>query len=253
MAGSRGDQQRAMLVAICPPDLLEAPEVEPFDQAWARSVYEEIRPLAGRGLQAELLSCELREEISGYLAISVAVPSRAANVRVGDVVCAGFAAVRRGNGTLSIRPRLYRKKCTNGQIVHLGDGEDTIESLASIGPAVRACFSATTFENAVDRFRVAARTKLESPALLLSRAGASTSWDDRVRTAYAGERDPTVWGLINAVTARARSETHLERRFDLEADTERILRAIGAGAIGRRHPRTVATQSAGRMPIPSAS
>lgn len=204
-------------------DLLEA--LQPFDPdwTWVREVHAAMsaHPHARTGLR--LLRCE-RGLDDAWTAIAVLDQLQHADVRRGDGVCAGFLAQRDEQG-LAVYPRVFRQVCSNGAIAARVIQVDVRAAGAGVGEAVALCLSGETFSSVLKSLRAAAALPVDDQLGLLARSGLDV--DPRVVLGAREERDGTVWGLVNALTALARRAPDLRERVRLERQTENILRAAG--------------------------
>jgi hypothetical protein len=179
-----------------------------------------------RAMQLQLTVCSLETGERGDEHMLLSVYSRAltAEVQVNDEVSAGVLVALHGDPgmggyQLEVLPRVYRKVCQNGAIVFLRNaparkldlswllGSEALEPLAhELEHTIRACFDAKAFEAAVNSFRQSANEPLEDRGLedsLMDQLGPSVG--KAVRQRYRTGGMFTRWGLLNAVTAEART------------------------------------------------
>lgn len=179
-----------------------------------------------RVLQLRLTVCSIEKDDRGAerLLLGVYSPSLTADVRVNDPVSAGVLVAlhsERGGGScrLEVVPRVYRKICQNGAIVFVEDaparevpqgvlwGSEALEPLvAELEPMISACLDEKAFALAVSSFRRSAAEPIEDTALAASLGGRLSPEVERaVLARYRTGGDFTRWGLLNAVTAEART------------------------------------------------
>lgn len=218
------------------PDLLE---VLPGWHSMRESVAELRSALEGRcaaGERIELTHCEWVPD--RYVAIAGVQPSMRGTVRLGDQICGGFALYGEDGETPRLLPRILRVVCSNGAMVLGGYREDLLARGMDIREGVALCLGGAPLRE----FTGAARSLA---ALPIADAG---EWladveDGRQRTAalaeFARARDPSAWGLVNAITASARAIEDLPRRFRSEEAAGRLVeRLLGSGRRGPvRHAR----------------
>src|SRR5262249_47016490 len=117
--------------------------------------------------------------------------------------------------------------CANGAIAAGLIQIDVRKEGVEVGDAGRTCLSGETFAGTVTRFQVAARLAVRDEVRMLVRARLRRAPKDVL--AAREDRDPTVWGLVNALTALARGASSLPERVRLERQVENILQAAGIG------------------------
>jgi len=226
------------------PDLLEVLESGHPDREWVVGVESELRTLSERS-EIRLLACEFRPGPDGFLAIAATSPSLCAEVRRGDQVMAGFAALRDREQPLRVVSRIFREVCANGSIV--STREEQLEGAASltVPQRVRQCFERDRFLASVAVLRQAAAESVADPEEMMERMS-----DEMMRLGRRGpefyelmkevsaarwreEEDRTLYGLLNAVTATARDLPDFRDRLDLEE----LGGALARLAPGPRHRR----------------
>jgi len=207
------------------PDLLQVlPNGDP-DRPWLQATAAVLTSLQGRGRDLHLVECQRRTGPDGCIALAVVDRTLTKPVRKDDCVNAGFAALRQEGSAPIVWPRIYRKVCTNGAILYVGDGEQHEVTAETLPDAVLACMSGRNFDPAVERMRRAAEFAVPDPALVLARAR-PVAPPAEIVAEFRRAGDRTGWGLLNAATALARAERVLPRRLAREQDAERILRAV---------------------------
>jgi hypothetical protein len=205
------------------PDLLAELRSDPGADAWVC----ELAAALDRRPGLRLSHCEREPGDGGHVAIAIVDASCTTAVRAGDLQCGGLAAVRMPGGNVEILPRLYRRICTNGAVVFERTGSDLLREAGSVRAAVDACLSPATTGAAFALLNAAARTPVADPIALLRRALAPAT----AAAAWAGreDRDPTVFGVVNALTAHARREPSFVRRLAIERGAARILAGLTGG------------------------
>lgn len=156
-----------------------------------------------------------------------------------------------GKGGLTVKPFLLDKVCNNGTIletalrtVHLG-GQNEVGYLSQesveadsraiwlkVRDLVRAVFDREQFREVVERFRATGELRLKDPVAAVDTVVKDYGMSDDDRQAILNElispsdnRDPgrTIFGLLSAVTARAKDYEDPERRSAIEAAAGQIL------------------------------
>lgn len=215
------------------PDLLEALPRGAADRGWLEALRDVIRAHGG-GTPSLLLACcdhDADDAVGGgTLSIAAVHPRLSAPVRFNDVVQAGFVIGSPRVGEVSIAPRLFRVRCTNGAITDHGTGAEERCDPLLVGKAAEACLSGAFFEGEMALLRQAAEVTVEHPESLLQQARTLSQWSE-VREEHELAADPSAWGLINAVTATARSAPTWAERLRREGDVADIL------ALLARRPR----------------
>jgi hypothetical protein len=178
-----------------------------------------------QALQPRLSVCSIEKGAGGdeHLLLSVYSPRLTADIGVNDTVAAGVLVALHGEPggvqcRLEVLPRLYRKICQNGAIVSSGVApgyELNLQRLLrskSLKPlthalvrAIRACFDPKGFEAAVNSFQRSASEPIDAGSAHLLVGGLSPEVRQAVLQRFSAEGDFTRWGLLNAVTAEART------------------------------------------------
>lgn len=215
------------------PDLLAQLPVGDEDREWVKTVHEVMRERRVRGTRVGLLQCQ-REDEGAWTGIAVIDPHQSGSVRPGDLVYGGFVALRDDEG-LAVFPRIFRQVCRNGLVVGTVLSTDVVGQHADLRSALQACLSREHFDATVQRLQFAAQMPVADEIGLLRQARVR-ALPREVLDAHE-ERDPTVYGVINAVTALARQADTLHRRVELERAAGRILQTVGVGA--RLPPRRI--------------
>ncbi len=198
------------------------------DWSWLQQVAATVTEMATAARPLTLIDCEHTPGEAGSCMVLLHDPAVAAAIRVNDTVTAGVALLRAPNAELMVMPRLFRKVCSNGAVLDLGNGiEDDVAPWA-VGDAVRACLGVDANERVFARLRAAAATAAD-PDDLLARATLATPSDD-VAAEWRAGHDRSVFGAINAATGLAHAERDPRRRLELERDAERLLAAAESRA-----------------------
>jgi hypothetical protein len=240
---SRGDLPESLLERMLkpllkdyhlqsPPELLSSlraagPPGEMNNLMWrvasaTKAAFDALR----RVMELRLTICSLEKTDRGDedLLLGVYSPSLTADVRVNDPVSAGVMVAlhtERGGGgcRLEVVPRVYRKVCQNGTIVFVENAparefaqallwkSEALELLMpELARMIHACLDANGFALTVSGFRRAAAEPLDDAALGASLGGhLSPEVERAVLTRYRASGEFTRWGLLNAVTAEART------------------------------------------------
>jgi hypothetical protein len=178
-----------------------------------------------RGLELRITACSLEAEPQRreHLLLGVYSPTLVAEVRANDCVAAGALVALSGEPghgyRLEVLPRVYRKICQNGLILFEGtaparaldprlllEGEAPEPLARAIEQLLRDCFNEREFGMAIDRFREGASEPVDPGDLadsLSDRLGPEI--EQSVHERFIADRDFTRWGLVNAVTAEART------------------------------------------------
>lgn len=187
-------------------------------------------------------SCNITENKFYLKAITHKVQGE---VKKGDVVMAGIiiSNSETGNGSLAVKPLIYRLVCSNGAIAddysmrkyHVGRGADTNqiefsnETLRADDKAfwlkvrdlVKFSLSQTTFEKIVESMRVSTTKTIDNPTKALELVTKKFSFNqfesDNVLAHLIQGGDLTSWGLGNAVTRMAQDHESYDRSTELES------------------------------------
>jgi hypothetical protein len=152
-------------------------------------------------------------------------------VRRKDSVQAGVA-VMASRTDIFVHPYTFRQVCRNGAVmsqtldsvqierVPLDAPSDVVENvLVEVREAVRRCTAPEVFSNVVDRLMTAADTRA-SVVLQVLMAAPHSSLVAHMLDSIVGDRsldrDPTAYGLMNAITRAARDEPDPQVRWELE-------------------------------------
>jgi hypothetical protein len=210
--------------APAPDDLLEALPPHDRDRPWVESVFRSLEQLSEH-TDVRLLVCDRRPGPDGFMAIAVTADDPRGEVRPGDEVQAGCAAVRRGEGHVRVMTRVFRVVCDNGSIVSAFDGEETSRESDDVAVAVLDCFDPIRFETILARLQLAAGTGVPDVRPMLDEMG--YVWErglmDRLLAeidAYA-RRKASYYDLMNILTDAAK-RLDFPERFDLEEEAGRI-------------------------------
>jgi hypothetical protein len=149
-------------------------------------------------------------------------------VRPQDRVQGGVALKATGQ-EVWVHPYIFRLVCKNGAIMARATQTRHIENLdlltheeaaGAIREAMRDCCVEEAFKEAAERMRSIADRQIDHTITMLSRFGRGQDLPPAVVRAimdqFFRERDPSPYGLMNAVTAVARETRDPERRWRLE-------------------------------------
>jgi hypothetical protein len=143
------------------------------------------------------------------------------------------------DGDLWLHPYLFRQVCRNGAIMAQAIDSVRVEHFDTLSPevaesalreAVAVCSAEHVFAESMDKVRSAAEADADimlnmMPMLTQLQKGGMGRVLAQVLEAFWSERDPTRYGLMNAVTSVARETRDPEDRWRLEE----LGGAIGAG------------------------
>lgn len=203
---------------------------------------ELLRTISERAHECEML--RISKSSSGDLDFDIGIATHRASIRKGDVVQAGFRVRNSevGRASTIVRPSIWRLECKNVMMVPETIAPDVAARHAGgrlqLGPVVDysnkrieaevrtvvdEALEAPWFSSIVERLRVLASIKIDVDGpteILEKRIEAVLKSDDNmtgeiVRTLLTGG-DFTAWGLLNAITATARTVTDDELRYRLE-------------------------------------
>jgi hypothetical protein len=157
-------------------------------------------------------------------------------------------AIRVTGETIVVHPYLFRQVCQNGAILAWAVDSRRIDRVKSrstlaqvsmvltdVGLAVQACSEELVLHQAADRMRLAAEREANVVLQLmpmLSRMPQRLVGDllDRITSRFEGQRDRSVYGLMNAVTSVARDTRDPDIRWRLEE--------LGGGVPAEPRPKT---------------
>ena len=191
---------------------------------------------------ANIESCEITDNKIYIKAITHQVQ---AEVVKGDVVSAGIiiSNSETGNGSLSIKPLVYRLVCSNGAIVddlamrkyHAGRqnemeqiefSNETIKAddkafWLKVKDLVKYSLNSVTFEQIVDRMRESTERKIIEPTkaieMVTKKFGLNIHEENDVLNHLIKGADLSSWGLGNAVTRMAQDVDSYDRSTELES------------------------------------
>jgi len=198
-------------------------------------------------VQEELIAAEgaashCREDACG-LFLWARLPAEA-EVRPDDIVGSGIAVAAHG-ATIQVRHHVLRRVCRNGAImpqvdrcqdirrVGLAASNDAIaEVTQQLRAAVRLCASVDGFNATLSKITRTTQRQADLQRDLLRRLPHIPSprrhhARSEIVDRFIRERDPSVFGLLNAVTSLARDERDLGLRWRLEE----LAGAIACGAV----------------------
>lgn len=206
--------------AARPPCLLEAcPEGHP-DHEWLVQAHAALGDTQALG--TELQACEAEPGPDAPFTLVATAWRTRGEVRRDDVVQAGFVLQRTPDSALRLQPRLFRISCANGAVAPAGVGEAHEIAPSDLRAAISDMLSHRKLEAEVARLALAAARTVEDPVEALLRARTASNAAQVLREFERG-RDPSYWGLINAITAVARATPDWHRRIEQERDAGGIL------------------------------
>lgn len=201
-------------------------------------LFEHVRDtLLELGVPIEVDLCEHREGDTWFAVLS---PRLGRDLGRDDRICAGLCVSWSETGRFEsfATERLFRVACSNGTLVECEQGQ-TVRGKAlsarsrrsSVDAVIARSFAGPGLDLDVARLEHTLQQMLPSPyeALLhmLSEGVIDEPERDRIQRAFSEANDPTVYGLINAVTAvarRLRTTDDWRRSFHLERLGGEILR-----------------------------
>jgi len=204
--------------------------------------------LGGMGVdQDNILSCSITDR---KMYLKLVTPRLEGDVGKGDIVQAGIEVTNSevGQGSLSVRPLIYRLVCLNGAVMaaggvkktHIGASQIGDESngweiysdetmkiadkafFAQVGDVVEHTLSKEVFNMKLDQIRAANTDEItvEIPKAveeLASTYRLSETESDMVLNNFIASKNMTTWGMANAVTLTSQSEdVSYERATELE-------------------------------------
>lgn len=202
-------------------------------------------PIIGEMPDAHYESCQITDD---YMYIKVVNPRVTAEVVPGDIVQAGvvISNSETGQGSVCVRPLIYRLVCTNGAVVnaarirrnHIGRISSTDENffiysqetlaaddkafILKVQDTVRACVNEARFAQIVDKMRESTEARLDTrdlPGVVkLASANFDISEEESggVLQRFLEGRDYTLYGLGNAVTRYSQDVESYDRATKLE-------------------------------------
>ncbi len=206
-----------------PTDLLTALAADDPDRGWLAETALSARQLRADGARLDLIACDHTPGPDGECCVVFVDRARQAAVRVDDDVQAGVAILRSPATGLCVMPRVFRKVCSNGAVLDLGNREATVVEWHEVDDAIRACLAPERFADAVARFRWATTVEIDDIAAFARVAGTVTAGAHLVRR--AGETERSLFAVLNAATERAHLDLRWSARLDRERDAERLLAA----------------------------
>ncbi len=178
----------------------------------------------------------------GDLLFARAVMPRAVELRPGDAIHGGVA-LRTHDTEILVHPYTHRVVCTNGAIAVFTTATRVVERVEVAAPtvainavlddlrvAVRECAAPRALDAAVGAMRQAAQREADvmlqlMPVLPHMPPGMRASILRQIIRRFEAEHDPSVFGLVNAVTSVARDTSDPETRWRLEE--------LGGGMLAR--------------------
>lgn len=212
----------------------------PFDNF---TVMESFLPVMRNFADVEVRSLSLTET---KMYVQIVFPGMNAEVRPGDVVQAGITLSNSevGYGAVDISTLVWRQICSNGLVgqslvsrYHVGKRiqEDAMEMNIFKHDTVRAeieafrlrlrdvfehALTTDVFEAQVRKFREIAEDRIDNPIRAVenvtSRFGLSETEREGTMANLITEGDTTRWGLVNSITALAKSIDNRDRQYQIE-------------------------------------
>jgi hypothetical protein len=176
----------------------------------------------------------------------IVIPSIRAEVRPGDIVQAGIVLSNSevGYGAIDVSRIIWRLQCLNGLVgqsllnrYHIGkkvtniDGEmnifkhDTLLAEVEtfklqLRDVLEHSLTQAFFDAEVNKLREAAEDKITNPVRVVEnvtkRFGFSDKEGEGIVTGLIAEGDATRWGLVNSITALAKSIDNRDRQYQVE-------------------------------------
>lgn len=212
----------------------------PFDNY---TVMEAFLPIMKNFRDIKVASLSLTET---KMYLQIIFPSLSAEVKVGDVVQAGVTLSNSevGYGAVDVSTLIWRLSCTNGLVgqslvsrYHVGKRIDEnaeglniykrdtlIAELQSFKLRLRDIFehalTQDVFEKQVNQIRAIANERIVNPVRVVEnvtkRFGLSEKENEGVMANLITEGDDSRWGLVNSITALAKSIDNRDRQFQIE-------------------------------------
>lgn len=148
----------------------------------------------------------------GEFHVTAYAPGIASEVSVGDYVYAGFFLAHAPEGATEAGVRIYRVACSNGALTDEHEGQ-RIEFASTrppadwkrrLGAVVARSFDGGCLDDQARRFRATLQEMLSTPYeyLLHLRAQRLITDDEQeqIQREFDRAKDPTLFGLVNAVT-----------------------------------------------------
>jgi len=195
-------------------------------------------------IDVRLLACEHEEGPGGFVAIAACAPRMRLEVLPDDPMQVGFVVLRRDDRPVRAWPRLMREVCDNGSIVCFAEFEPH-EGETGMADAIRRFLTPATYETAIAVLRETRDVRVDDPAQYFDEliriddlALPLGDYVDSIEDRFYDDRDESLYGLFNAVTATARDIEDWRDRLSLEEIAGRIAwlhrpeqRREGAGAL----------------------
>jgi hypothetical protein len=200
----------------------------------ARGFAREVLREAERGLDALPVGPVVVQHAAfdgqGYY-VTVFAPGVAAEVGAGDFVYGGMSVAHDPEGTTEVAPRIYRVACGNGSLAEEGEGRrlefasarPPLRWKAKLREVVEQSFSGGCVDEETRHLRRALAEVLPTPYEHLIHLEAQGLVDDmersRIQREFDLSDDPTLYGLMNAITRIAhvhRNHAQWRRALALE-------------------------------------
>ena len=226
------------------PDLLQELPAGHGDSGWVASIHETLLELRER-IHIQLLACEYVPSPHGFLCIAATSASVNGEVCLGDVVRAGFVALR-ARGTVRVAPRVFRVIGGSGTLDVIE--EETLGS-DRVAETVRDSFEAARFSRVVQALSETTIARgvpfdelLEALADRYGEPGDSgVSWMRDAVDALDALEHPRLWDQINALNEVARDLEDWRDRLELEAVAGSLAR-LQHPPLRRRAPALALTE-----------
>ena len=197
----------------------------------------DLLPLFGDVVGDEALRVEALDFEEDYSHLRVIFPHQVAEPKPGDVVMTGINLSNSETGmrAVHIDAVVFRLVCRNGLVQAESSGKTTIRHVGQIDRLKDSLATAVRDANQkahrlLERFRIAAGVRISDPRAALERfASDGTLTQEQLQLAIAAfilEPDPTVYGLVNAVTRAAQQEPTFERRYLMERQGTALLNRL---------------------------
>lgn len=228
------------------PCLLERLPPGSPERGWLGETHEAMQETASGRARIQLDACDAEPGPRRPIVVSFCARGVSTDVRQGDTVCAGVALRADPDGGLQLSPRVYRVRCANGLVSESGTLAVREATPGAIRAAVRELLGRRVLEEQVEPLRAAAALPVDEATVqreiaLFARLVQATALhslelrEAQMRAEYERAGDRTAWGLVNALTAVARSQRDWSRRLREEREAGGVL----ARLLGRQPRRSV--------------
>ena len=193
-----------------------------------------------KGLNCEVKQCYLTDS---NLYLKAVTPQIQGEVKVGDIVQQGIVLRNSevGAGALRVEPMIWRLACSNGMImatalkeIHIGRDMDlgadwrsdiTIQNenkliLSRVNDIIAATFSGKFMDEYLEKAKYGASIEIKAPIELLDSVAVHFDMTDQqkkdILTSFINQKDTTMWGLSNSITAVAKEQDNIDEQIRLE-------------------------------------